>query len=107
MNILGYIFLFYVGFYFYRLAENHHKNKWLFGFLGIAIYFFGVLIYPLYLKLFNNLEIDEFKITIVSLKSFTTGLLFVFISFQFLGFIWGRKKKIEKKEIEKIGEIES
>ena len=27
LEILGYIFIFYVGFYFFRLAEKFNKNK--------------------------------------------------------------------------------
>lgn len=103
MSALGYILIFYIGFYFFRLAENHHKNKWLFGFLGIAIYFFGLVMYPLYIRFFNTIELEEFKLTLVSFKSFTVGLVFVFIGFQLLNIIWSRKKKVNKKEIDKIG----
>lgn len=103
MSALGYILIFYIGFYFYRLAENHHKNKWLFGFIGIVIYFFGLVIYPLYIRFFDSTEIEEFKLVLVSFKSFTIGLLFVCISFQLLSIIWSRKKKVNKKDIEKIG----
>ncbi|QOD61735.1 hypothetical protein H9I45_04605 [Polaribacter haliotis] len=103
MKALGYIFIFYIGFYFYRLAENHKKNKWLFGFLGIAIYFLSLLIYPLYLRFFNVEDIDEYSLTLVSFKSFAIGFICILISFQLLNFFWNRKKKTNKKEIEKIG----
>lgn len=103
MKILGYILIFYIGFYFYRLAENHHKNKWIFGFLGIAIYFLGLVIYPLYIRFFDNLELFDFNLVVISFKSFTIGLVLVFISFQFLSFIWKPKKKTNKEDIEKIG----
>ncbi|QTE23631.1 hypothetical protein [Polaribacter cellanae] len=103
MKILGYIFIFYVGFYFYRLAENHNKNKWLFGFLGVAIYFSGLLIYPLYVRFFYVEEINETSLIFISFKSFVIGFVFILVSFQLLSIFWSRKKKIDKKEIEKIG----
>ena len=103
MSILIYILLFYIGFYFYRLAENHNKNKWVFGILGIGIYFIGLFIYPMYARFFSELEVEELEVVIVSLKSFLIGLLFVFISFQILSIVWSRKRKIAKNEIDKIG----
>ena len=103
MSAVGYIILFYVGFYFYRLAENHKRNKWLFGFIGIATYFFGILVYPLYVRFFYDDEINEFDISAISLKSSLIGLLFVFFLFQLFSLIWSRKKKTNKKEIDKIG----
>ena len=103
MKALGYIFLFYIGFYFYRLAENHNKNKWLFAVIGIVAYFVGVIGYPLYLRIFNFEEIRGFDITSISLKSFLIGLICVFFLFQVLNFIWNRKKNVNIKEIDKIG----
>ncbi len=103
MKALGYVFLFYVGFYFYRLAENHNKNKWLFAIIGISTYFFGVIVYPLYLRFFNSEDIEGFDISSISLKSFLVGFLFIFLLFQILNLVWNRKKKINKKEIDKIG----
>lgn len=103
MEALGYIFLFYVGFYFFRLAENHQKNKWLFGILGIIVYLIATIIYPIFLRFFKSDEIENFDLASISLKSFLIGFTIVFIFFQILSFIWGRKKKINKKEIDKIG----
>ena len=103
MKLLSYIILFYVGFYFYRLAENHKKNKWLFGLIGILFYFLSVFIYLCYLFFFYSEELSVMELASVSLKSFLVGLFGVFILFQVLSFVWSRKKKIDKKEIDKIG----
>ena len=103
MQILGYIILFYVGFYFYRLAENNNKNKWVFAIIGILTYLFEITVYPLYLRVFNSEDIEAFEISSISLKSFLIGLISVFLLFQTLSLIWSRKKKVNKKEIDKIG----
>ncbi len=104
MKAFGYILLFYIGFYFYRLAENHNKNKWLFCILGLVTYLLGTIVYPLFLRFFNSEEIEDLDLASISLKSFLVGLVSVFILFQTLSFIWSRKKGVNKKEIEKIGE---
>lgn len=42
--MLGLLFLYFVGKYFYRLAEEFNKNKWLFAILGIIVYYVGTFI---------------------------------------------------------------
>lgn len=103
MEYLAYIFIFYIGFYFYRLAENHKKNKWLFSAVGIATYYVGTIIYTLFLKLYHKEEISDFDFVSITIKSFLIGLLSVFFLFQLLSFIWSRKKKVKAKRIDKIG----
>ena len=103
MKVLGYILLFYIGFYFYRLAENHNKSKWLFGIVGISTYLTALSIYPLYLRFFELDYIDELDLAKITWKSFLIGLVSVFILFQVLSLLWSRKKKVNKKEIDKIG----
>lgn len=103
MKILSYIFLFYVGFYFYRLAENHQKNKWLFAIIGIITYLLFLFIYPLYLRLFYKEEILDINLVLVSLKSFLIALISLFILFQVLSFMWNKKEKVNNQEINTIG----
>jgi len=94
MTILGYILLFYVGFYYYRLAENHKRNKWLYGFLGIVLFILGTIFYPLFLRFFLQTEINEFDLTLISFKSIFIGIFTVFFCFHFLDFVWKRNDKL-------------
>ena len=104
MSALGYVFIFYIGFYFYRLAENHANNKWLFGLVGIATYLLALVIYPLIIRLLYSKENYNFDLSAISLRSFLIGCLSVFFLFQILSFIWNRKKTVEEEEdIDKIG----
>lgn len=103
MEYLGYIFVFYIGFYYYRLAENHKKYKWLFAIVGIATYFTGSAIYPLYLWFFTSSEIPISESSKIAIQSFFIGLLCVFALFHILDFFWNRKEKTNQKEIDKIG----
>lgn len=42
--MLGLLFLYFIGKYFYRLAEEFNKNKWFFAILGIIVYYVGTFI---------------------------------------------------------------
>lgn len=92
MSALGYILLFYIGFYFYRLAENYNKNKWFYCFLGIIFYLLVIFIYAFFLKLFYIEEINDFTFVTVAFKSFLIGSISVFFLFHLLNFKWSRKK---------------
>lgn len=104
MSAFFYIFLFYVGFYFYRLAENHKKNKWVFAILGLITFFFGNFLYVLYFRLFNGEDVDELTFPKVGEKSFLLGFIFAFILFQILSTVWNSKKRKRNNEVDKIGE---
>lgn len=103
MKIIIYIFLFYVGFYFYRLAENHKRNKWIYGVLGIVTYIIGANIYPVFLYFIDSEYIDDYDLTSIAFKSFLIGIISVFVLFQVLSFVWNKKEEIDKREIDKIG----
>jgi hypothetical protein len=98
LKYLGYIFLFYVGFYFYRLAENHKKNKWLFSFLGVFFFISAYFIYVLFCRFFNPEEFVE-NLPSIGIKAFFVGLISSIIIFQILSFVWNRKKKHKINEI--------
>ena len=71
-------------------------------FLGIASFFFGSILYLLYIRFFTEIVINEFQITNLSFKSSIAGFVFVVIIFKTLNFIWSKKKKL-KNEVDKIG----
>lgn len=98
MEALGYILLFYIGFYFYRLGENHKKNKWLIGFLGIGFFVVSYMSFLVYWRFINSEE------STIGIIAFFISLIFTVIMFQFLSFIWNRKKKLKSNVIDKIGE---
>ena len=37
--MLGLVFLYFIGKYFYKLAEQFNKNKWVFAILCIVVYY--------------------------------------------------------------------
>ena len=107
MQILVNIFIFYAGFYFYRLAENHHKNKWLFGFLGVLIFVISYILFLIFCRFLNSQDYNVFNLASIGFKAFFVGLVFTIIIFQILSFIWSRKEKKYKNDVDKIGKNES
>ncbi|PQJ81439.1 hypothetical protein BTO16_02085 [Polaribacter glomeratus] len=93
-----------MGFYFFRLAENHEKNKWLFGFLGIIIFAVAYFTYVLFCKFFNSEEFNVDNLPAIGMKAFFIGLFFLVIIFHLLNFVWSKKKKVKVDSIDKIGE---
>jgi hypothetical protein len=39
--MLGLVFIYFIGRYYYKLAENHNRSKWGFAVLGVATYYGG------------------------------------------------------------------
>lgn len=92
MNIIVYILLFYIGFYYYRLAENYKKRKWLYAILGVFFSVFGFFSNIIYVRLFKMNNFDESDIANLSLKSISMGVLFAFVLFHVINFIWKKNK---------------
>ncbi len=70
---LGLVFLYFIGKPFYRLAEFHQRNKWLFGILGIVFYYIGMLISAIIMGAFyiimfseNDYDGNSFYIQLIS-----------------------------------------
>lgn len=42
--MLGLIFIYFVGKAYYKLAEEHNKNKWLFAITGVLSYYAGIIV---------------------------------------------------------------
>jgi cellobiose-specific phosphotransferase system component IIC len=103
LEYLGYIIVFYIGFYFYRLAENHNKNRWLFGFLGILFFMTGFLLYLIFSRFLNSKEYNIDNLAPIGVEAFFAGLILSIILFKIISFVWNRNKKVKSNSIDKIG----
>jgi Na+(H+)/acetate symporter ActP len=57
--MLGFIFLYFIGKYFYNLAIKHQKNKWLWAILGVLSYYTGTLVFSFILGIFWHLAYES------------------------------------------------
>ena len=72
--MLGLILLYWIGKYFYKLAEEHNKSKWAFTILGIVVYYSGGFVFGL--AIFTIIEIVSPKYT-DTINEFLFGLIMV------------------------------
>lgn len=43
--MLGLILLYWIGKYYYKLAEAYNRSRWGFAVLGIITYYFGIILF--------------------------------------------------------------
>lgn len=93
--MLGLLLIYFIGKYFYDLAEKNNKNKWLFAILGVAMYYLGTFVFGIVLGLIavftNNPSLLEMNNIVLGLIAIPSGLLFVWIFYSILRKAWKNK----------------
>lgn len=94
--MFGLIFIYFIGKYFYKLAETHNRNKWLFAIFGIASYYAGTILGGVILGLISVISgtnfIDGIDDTWVGLMCLPFGVITVWIFFVVLKNNWSKTK---------------
>ncbi|MCO6162639.1 hypothetical protein [Flavobacterium sp. NRK F7] len=103
--MFGFIFIFFIGRFFYRLAEQYHQNKWLFGILGVVMYYAGTLFagvcVGLIMLIFDwDIDTNEGTITLIAIP-FGIGACWLF--HYLLEKHWKSKKVEPIENIDDIG----
>lgn len=93
--MLGIIFIYFLGKYFFDLGKQNDKNGWGYAILGIAFYYastfvFGVVFYLIFETLSSG-SLDEISDFGISLMTIPFGLFFTYLLYLFL------KKRIRNK----------
>lgn len=104
--MLGILLLFFIGKYYYELAQDYYKNRWLYGILGIATYYLGTVVGGFIVGIAN--ELFDFGINWdstlnLSLVALPFGILFAFIVYVLLKRHWKKQVVSVKDEISDIG----
>ena len=105
--MLGAILLYWIGKYFYRLAEEYHKSKWSFAILGIIVYYAGVIVFAFLFGMISEIIspgfFDNFNETILSLIALPFGLLSCYILYSYLKKTWQKNTPSINNTIDQIG----
>lgn len=95
--MLGILMLFFIGRYYYQLAFEFEKNKWVFAIIGILTYYAGTLIaafiFGAVAVLSGNeswLEMGDLGLSLIALPF---GLLAAWGLYRILDNNWKNKKK--------------
>lgn len=105
--ILGIILIYWIGRYFYQLAEKFNKNKWGYAILGVVTYyvaiFIGSIIVILLAEIISPGWIEGTSDRILGFMAIPFGFLGCYGLYFFLKKSWAKRKKEEAVSIDDIG----
>lgn len=92
--MLGLFFIYFIGKFFYVLAETYEKKRWGYAILGIVSYYVGVFLGAFALVFISGITgtnfIDDVDDFLVDLLCIPFGILAVFLLYIFLKRRWSR-----------------
>ena len=104
--MLGLVFLYFIGKYFYKLADQFNKNKWLFAVLGIVVYYAGTFIGGIILGILDaiiGIDFDWDNNIALSLIALPFGMASAYLFYFILKKQWERSFVEFQDEIQDIG----
>ncbi len=105
--MLGLILLYWIGKYFYKLAEEYDKSKWGFAILGIVVYYAGTfafgITFGIIAEITNPGLIEGFNETLLGLIALPFGILSCYLLYKYLEKTWEKNKPNPNKLIDEIG----
>ena len=103
--MLGLILLYWIGKYFYKLAEEYDKSKWGFAILGIVTYYGGIIIFSFLVGIifaFTAPEaLEAINETLLGIMMLPFGILSCYLLYKYLDKTWVKNKPVD--EIDNIG----
>ena len=101
--MLGLLVLFFIGKAFFNLAKKHHRNKWLFAVLGIAVCYgmiiIGGIIVVLIAVELGNESILNLSDALLGLMGVPIGLLSAWLFYYLLRKNWEGNPKDQNPEL--------
>ena len=108
--MLGIILLFFIGKYFYKLAEKYDKNRFGYGALGIITYYAGTIIFALLFGIIGEVikpgYLDTMNEYALGLISITFGLAASYILYMYFKKEWKKSVVDDSEMINQIGKKE-
>ena len=106
--MLGLVFLYFIGKYFYKLAEKFNEKKWLYAILGIGVYYVGTFIGGIILGIIDgltNIDFDWENDIALGLIALPFGIAATFIFYYILKKHWEKSIVFKEDEIQDIGKL--
>ncbi len=93
--MLGLLLIYFIGKYFYKLAEDHNKSQWGFAVLGVVMYYVGIFIgagaIALLIAYNDATGLDDINEVMLGLAGVPFGLLACWIFYKILQKNWSNK----------------
>ena len=107
--MLGLLLIFFIGKYFYELADKYQKNRWLYAFIGIVVYYAAGALLGIILGVLDfiiGLGIDWENSVGLNLLGIPAGIAADYGLYSLLKKKWESEIIIPEDEIMKIGTSE-
>ncbi|WP_299126135.1 hypothetical protein [uncultured Winogradskyella sp.] len=106
--MLGLLLLYWIGKYFYKLAEEYNKSKWGFSILGIAVYYAGIILASfttgIVIGIFYPQMLENTNETVLGLFMLPFGILSCYLLYIILEKTWKKAKSDENRFLNQISE---
>jgi hypothetical protein len=105
--MLGILLIYWLGKYFYKLAEVYDKSKWGFAVLGVVTYYAITFVFAITFVIVAEIVspgyIDTVNERVLDLISLPFGLLASYLLYKYLKKTWKKNQLIGKSKIDDIG----
>ena len=105
--MLGLVLLYWIGKYFYKLAEKYNKSEWGFAILGIVSYYGGIVLFSFIIGIVAEIVspgyFENFNETVFSLLMLPLGILSCYLLYKYLEKTWEKNKPNLNELIDEIG----
>lgn len=101
--MIGLLMLFFIGRYYYQLAFEYEKNKWVFAIIGIACFYAGTIIFGFVFGFIavatDNISMIEMDDMLLGLMALPFGILATWGLYRILNNTWKNKKAEEAEHL--------
>ena len=107
--MLGLLLLYWIGKYFYKLAEEYDKSKWGFAILGIVAYYAGSIvlggIIMFVIDFFSEGFLESINEMMLGFMMMPFGILSCYLLYKYLEKTWEKNDPRKNSMIDQIGKI--
>ncbi|MBR9859397.1 hypothetical protein GYB22_01330 [bacterium] len=109
--MLGLIFIYFVGKYYYDLADKYDRPRWGFAIAGVATYYGGMFIFAFLLGIIigtvNPGFLDNTSEAALGIMSIPLGIISTVVLYQILKRSWAKQEPVfDDTALQEIGETE-
>jgi amino acid permease len=108
--MLGLILLYWIGKYFYKLAEEYDNHKWGYAILGIVIYYGGTFFFGIILvfviEFFSPGFVDTIDDRVLGFMALPFGVLSCFMAYKYFEKTWKKNYQNPMDLLDEIGKPE-
>ena len=105
--MLGFVLLYWIGKYFYKLAEEYNKSQWGFAILGVVVYYAGIFLFGVIAGIIAEIIspgfVDTFSDSLFGILMLPFGILSCYLLYKYLEKTWKKNNPNPNNLINEIG----